>query len=87
MDRFIAQAVGIVAMFFFVFSYQQKNAKGIILWQMIGTLLFTINFFMLGEYLGAILNFIGFVRAVLFLKKDKLHTGSIGWLIALRYYT
>ena len=81
MDQIIAQAVGIVAMFFFVFSYQQKNAKGIILWQMIGTLLFTINFFMLGEYLGAILNFIGFVRAVLFLKKEKLHTGSIGWLI------
>lgn len=77
----IAQAVGIVAMFFFVFSYQQKNAKNIITWQMIGTLLFTVNFFMLKEYLGAILNFTGFVRAVLFLKKDKLHTDSIGWLI------
>ncbi len=80
MDIF-AQAVGIVAMFFFVFSYQQKNAKSIITWQMIGTLLFTVNFFLLGEYLGAILNFIGFIRAVLFLQKGKLHTDSIGWLI------
>lgn len=79
--EFFAQAVGIVAMFFFIFSYQQKNAKSIITWQMIGTLLFTINFFLLGEYLGAILNFIGFVRAVLFLQKKKLHTDSIGWLI------
>lgn len=78
---FIAQAVGIVAMFFFVFSYQQRQAKSIITWQMIGTLLFTINFLMLGEYLAAILNFIGFIRAVLFLKKDKLHTDCIGWLI------
>ena len=76
-----AQAVGIVAMFFFIFSYQQKNAKSIITWQMIGTLLFTINFFLLKEYLGAILNFIGFVRAVLFLQKKKLYTDSIGWLI------
>lgn len=81
MYEIIAQGVGIVAMFFFIFSFQQKNAKNIITWQMIGTLLFTINFFMLGEYLGAILNFIGFSRAVLFLKKDKLHTDSIGWLI------
>ena len=81
MDIF-AQGVGIVAMFFFIFSYQQKNAKSIITWQMIGTMLFTVNFFLLEEYLGAILNFIGFVRAVLFLQKKKLHTDSIGWLIA-----
>lgn len=81
MDRMIAQAVGIVAMFFFVFSYQQKNAKSIITWQMVGALLFTVNFLMLGEYLGATLNLIGFIRAVLFLKKDKLHTDSIGWLL------
>lgn len=81
MKEIIAQAIGILAMFFFVFSYQQKNAKNIITFQMIGTMLFTINFFMLEEYLGAILNFIGFVRAVLFLKKGKLHTDGIGWLI------
>lgn len=76
-----AQVVGIIAMFFFVLSYQQKNAKSIVLWQMIGTMLFTVNFFMLGEYLATILNFTGFVRAVLFLKKEKLHTDSVGWLI------
>ena len=81
MYDFFAQAVGIVAMFVFVLSYQQKNAKSIITWQMIGTLLFTLNFFLLGQYLGAILNFIGFIRAVLFLQKGKLHTDSFGWLI------
>jgi len=80
--EFFAQAVGVAAMFFFIFSYQQKNAKSIITWQMVGTLLFTVNFFLLEEYLGAILNFIGFVRAVLFLQKKKLLTDSIGWLIA-----
>lgn len=82
MDKVLAQAVGILAMCFFTLSFQQKKAKSIITWQMIGTLLFTVNFLMLGEYLAAILNFIGFVRAVLFLKKDKLHTDSIGWLVA-----
>lgn len=81
MNPIFAQAVGIVAMFFFVFSYQQKKAKSIIAWQMIGGLLFSVNFLLLGEYIGAMLNFIGFIRAVLFLKKDKLHTDSIGWLV------
>lgn len=75
----IAQVVGIVAMFFCTFAFQQKNAKSIIAWQMIGMLLFTVNFMMLGEYLAAILNFTGFIRALLFLKKDKLHTDSLGW--------
>ena len=78
---FFAQAVGIVAMFFFIFSYQQKTAKSIIAWQMIGGALFTLNFFLLGEYLGACLNLIGFIRAILFLQKEKLHTDNIPWLI------
>ena len=81
MNEIIAQAVGIVAMCLFVLSYQQKNAKSIIAWQMIGAALFIVNFFMLGEYLGALLNLICFVRAILFLLKKKLHTDSVGWLI------
>lgn len=81
MYQIAAQAIGIAAMFFFIFSYQQKKARTIITWQMIGTLLFTLNFLMLGEAIGAILNFTGFTRAILFLKKDKLHTDSIGWLV------
>ena len=76
-----AQAVGIVAMLFFVFSYQQKSAKGIITLQMIGTALFAINFLLLGEFLGACLNLIACIRAILFLQKKKLHTDNIPWLI------
>lgn len=39
-----------MAMFFFIFSYQQKTARSIIVWQMIGTMLFTVNFFLLGMF-------------------------------------
>ncbi len=82
MNPFVAQAVGIVAMAFNILSYQQKNAKRIIAFQLFGALFFAINYLMLGAYIGALLNLVGFVRAILFLKKDKFHTDGIGWLIA-----
>jgi hypothetical protein len=76
----IAQALGIVAMFFNILSYQNKKAKNIIATQLVGGALFSISFFMLEAYIGAILNLIGAVRALLFLKKDKLHTDRLPWL-------
>ena len=70
----IAQGVGIVAMAFNIFSYQQKKAKHIIAFQLFGGLFFGISYFMLGAYIGAVLNVVGVARALLFLKKDKFHT-------------
>lgn len=80
MDQIIAQAVGIVAMFFMIFSFQQKKTGGILVFQMIGTLLFSVNFLLLGEYIGCILNFLGFLRSILFLKKKEWHTDNNLWL-------
>lgn len=76
-----AQIVGIVAMFFNLFSYQQKTRKGAIICQLFGTILFTINFFMLGATVGAIMNFIGALRAVIFINKEKLKADHVGWFI------
>lgn len=75
----IAQIIGLFAMFFNLFSYQQKTRKGAITCQLCGTILFTINFFMLGATVGAIMNFIGAVRAVIFINKEKLKADHIGW--------
>lgn len=75
----IAQIIGIFAMFFNLFSYQQKTRKRAIICQLFGTILFTINFFMLGATVGAIMNFIGAVRAVIFINKEKLKADHIGW--------
>lgn len=77
----IAQATGIFAMFFNLFSYQQKTRKGAIICQLFGTILFTVNFFMLGAIVGALMNFIGAVRAVIFINKEKLKADHIGWFI------
>lgn len=80
MYEFAAQAVGIVAMMFNILSFQRKTARGIIFFQMVGGLLFSVNFFMLGAHIGGILNAISVVRGLLFLKKDRFHTDHILWL-------
>ncbi len=77
----IAQAIGIVAMAFNILSYQQKTQKKVIVCQLFGCTLFAINFLMLGATVGAILNMVGAVRAVVFMNKKKLHSDNIAWLI------
>lgn len=77
----IAQAIGIVAMAFNILSYQQKTQKKVIICQLFGCTLFAINFLMLGAIVGAMLNMVGAVRAVVFMNKEKLHSDNIVWLI------
>ncbi|MBQ7961916.1 MAG: YgjV family protein [Clostridia bacterium] len=77
----IAQITGLFAMGFNLFSYQQKTRKGAIICQLFGTILFTVNFFMLGAFVGALMNFIGALRAVIFINKDKLKADHIVWFI------
>ena len=78
----IAQGIGIVAMFFNIFSYQQKSGKGVIGFQLFGGMLFAINFFMLGAIGGGILNVIAVIRAILFLNREKFKMDRIGWMFA-----
>lgn len=77
----ITQAVGIIAMVFNIWSYQQKQQKFIIAFQLFGSALFTAHFFMLGAYMGGLLNAVGIVRALVFLYKDKLKSDHILWLV------
>lgn len=81
MIEIIAQAIGVVAMLFNIFSYQQKEQNHVIAWQLIGSLLFTAHFFMLGKYMGGLLNAVGIIRAVVFLNKEKFNSTHILWLI------
>ena len=76
----IAQAVGIFAMAFNILSYQQKTRKMAIAFQLGGSILFSINFFMLGALVGGILNALGIIRALVFLNKEKLHADRPIWL-------
>ena len=76
----IAQIIGVFAMAFNIGSYQQKQQKYIIALQLIGSTLFTIHFFMLNAYMGAILNAVGILRAVVFLKEDFFHSKHFLWI-------
>ena len=83
MDPVFAQAVGIVAMVICLLAFQLKTAKGIVLMQAAGALLFVVNFYLLGQYAGALLNTVGCVLAVLLMKKEKWHTDNNVWLAIL----
>ncbi len=69
MKEIIAQIIGIFAMAFNVLSYQQKSQRGVILFQLFGSALFSINFFMINALMGGILNLVGIARAVVFYTK------------------
>ena len=77
----ITQIIGIIAMAFNILSYQQKTQRNILVWQLIASALFTVNFYMLGAYVGAMLNAIGIFRSIVFLYKDKLHTDHPLWMV------
>ncbi len=65
------QVIGVIAMAFNILSYQAKNSKTIITFQLFGTMLFSVNFFLIGAYVGAMLNVLGMLRALAFAFKDK----------------
>lgn len=77
----IAQAFGLAAMVFNVLSYQGKKQSTVIAMQMCGSILFAVNYLMLGATVGGILNMICIVRAVVFLFKDKLRTDHPLWMV------
>ncbi len=77
-----AQCIGIVAMMFNILSYQGKSQKSVIILQLFGAALFSVNYLMLGAAVGGILNILGTIRAVVFLFKKQLKADRIPWLIA-----
>lgn len=79
--RFVTQAIGIVAMAMNILSYQQKKQSSVILVQMAGASLFAVHFWMLGATVGALLNAIAVVRAIVFYYKKQLHAEHIAWTI------
>lgn len=74
-----AQAIGIVAMALNILSYQRKRQRDIILMQMGGAMLFTVNFIMLGASTGACLNFIAILRAAVYANKERFRGEKVAW--------
>jgi len=82
MIEIVAQGFGILGMIANFLSFQQKKQKGAIAFQFFAALLFAVNFFMLGAYIGALLNIVGVLRALVFVNREKLKAEHPVWLIA-----
>ena len=95
MSEFAIQAIGFVGVAFFIASYQIKSNRALFFCQMIGCLIFCIQFFLMGAYTGALSLIINIVRNLLLIKiKDWKWVGSkvtmcviLGMLIAVTAYT
>jgi hypothetical protein len=80
MENLIIQSIGFVGLLFFVLSVQIKQRKGILLFQVLGCLVYSVHFFLLGAITGAITDFIGAIRSYVFYNKEKKWASNIAWL-------
>ena len=79
----IAQALSFVGLAFIVASYQQKKKSTLILCQLFGCGIFSIHFFMMGAYTGALLNAIGMIRSLAFYKENRSRKAGTIWTVVL----
>ncbi len=77
----ITQAVGIIAMFFSVFSFQMNKHKQIMLMQMAAGAFFAAQYFLLGAYTGMVVNAIAIIRDIIFYFRDRKWVQSKLWII------
>ena len=77
----IAQVIGLAAMACNISSYQRKSRMGVIGFQLWGSVLFALNFYLLGATVGAMMNVLSAVRAVVFLNREKFRANHPAWLV------
>lgn len=95
MSELTIQAIGFVGVAFFVASYQIKSNKALFLCQMIGCIIFCVQFFIMGAYTGAVSLVINIVRNLLLVKRAEWkwveHRATmfaiLGVLTAMTVYT
>ena len=80
MEELVAQGIGIVAMFFNIFSYQMRTSRGVVLMQLVGGALFSVNYFMIGASVGAMLNLLVTLRAIVYSNREKFGADSLFWI-------
>jgi len=75
----LAQTIGIIAMAVGAFSLAQKNTKTILFIQIFSTALFSINYFLLGAYAGAVLNVLSLARNLIIRQKKRAWANPKIW--------
>ncbi len=80
MDNIIAQIIGFCGLALNGLSFQQKKRKGILSFQICAAAMFIVHYILLGAYTGAVLNFLGLLRSLVFINNDKKWAKSPAWL-------
>lgn len=66
MNPVLVQAIGIAAMAINLIAFQTKTPRAILLLQLCSASLFTAHYFLLGAYVGCLLNIVGVARAAIY---------------------
>lgn len=69
--QLIIQVVGIASMFCSIYSFQQNTHKKILALQLLSNGLFTVQYFFLGAWSGAVLNLLAVFRGMVFYNHGK----------------
>ena len=79
--EWFSQAVGIAGMAFNILSFQQKTPKKVITFQFFGSVLFALNYLLMGAPVGMCMNIVGIMRAVVYGNREKFRADRSLWLI------
>ena len=84
MSELAIQAIGFVGVAFFIASYQIKSNRALFLCQMIGSIIFCVQFFIMGAITGAASLIVNILRNQLLLKiKDWKWVSSKATMLAI----
>lgn len=75
-----SQIVGALGLVSSVISFQKKDRSGVMLFQVIASMLFACQLFMVGAFTGAYLDMVSFVRTIVFANKGKKWASSNFWI-------
>ena len=67
----LSQIIGFLAVVLFLWSYQQKKRKNIILFNVVSRALYITQYLLLGAFEGAVLDILGAISSVVAAKKDS----------------
>ena len=82
MSEFVIQLIGFIGVAFFIVSYQIKSNKALFLFQLIGSLVFCIQFFIMGALSGALSLVVNIIRNLLLVKVNEWKWVKSKWTLA-----
>lgn len=80
MNNWAIQAIGFGGLLFAIISFQKKDRKGILFFQILASSAYFFHFLFLGAATGSIMNILGAIRNYIFYNKDKSWANKIFWL-------